>query len=156
MKKLIRSLTILCILSNLAYAQEQERPELTSPGTLTVNIFFPKIGKSQKSRPAISTEPVAVGERVNICLQIYPASGKHISTDGYKAEYYLDNLLIHEQETVFESKKGHISYIFELDTTAYEPGIHTLIVNLWDKHTAVGIGIKKISVQPLGINNQLR
>lgn len=152
MSKLI-TISIITILSltiftNLVYAEEPpEGTNSTYIGTVTVDILFPQVGKSRKSRPYISTEPVEVMGIVSICLQIHPASGKHIGEEGYKADYYLDDILIDEQETVVEDKDGKITHILELNTAEYEPGLHTLIINLWDKHTAVGIGIKKLNVK---------
>lgn len=140
--KAIGFFVILAIFITTSFAYAKPR---SAQNTIYINLVYPQKSNTLKREPLkIEKPPILKGE---VFINILGISTEQLNNPNLYVEYFLNNDLVYSTQNKKLSRQNPFS--FTLDTTKYADGMHTLVVNLWDKDGPAAIGIRKIIIQNL-------
>ena len=131
MKKILTIFCLIIVTSINAFA-----------GELTIELNFPKTGRTKAAAPKPILKPQEVSGKVILDITPYPEPKEE---NRYLVEFFLDGMLIYQTKG-FDNPEN-FSFKYNLETTKYKNGIYKLIVNFWDEKGTPGIGIRKIKIK---------
>ena len=138
---MIRPLMLGTLLVSLPLLSVQAEEKSDKP--LVVDLIFPKKSTSRMKAPKPKLPVHEVSGQLTVDVRPVPTKA---AKDRYLVQYFVGDELIHETTGYSEDRPERLSFVYTLDTTQFDDGLHKLIVNYWDKSGPSAIGILKIKV----------